>query len=146
MELFTFFPPFHYYVFSTMVAIMNIYIFCAVAMFCILAWALACKFSQLDEQLNELRSKDVDLGVFSVRHLLVCEAVGQFEKYFQNIMLVSISIIFTQAINLSSHAYFFFEKGMYTVMAAYLLEGVVALVLLDAICNVAERLKDEVCK
>ena len=124
----------------------RIYICSAVAMFCILASALACKFSQLDDQLNDWKGEDVDLGVFGVRHLLVCQAVWQLEDYFQNVMLLSISCIFVGAINCSSYAYsqFSIPNPNYASAILEMVEVVVAFVLMDAICYVAECLKDKV--
>ena len=71
-----------------------IYLFSPAAMFCILAWALACKFSQLNNQLKDLKDKNGDLCVFSVRHSLVCQAVLKLQQYFQNVLLALICYIF----------------------------------------------------
>ena len=79
----------------------RIYICSAVALFCILACALARKFSQLKDQLDDLKDNYIDLGVFSVRHSLVCRAVWQLKEYFQNIMLMVISCVFQ--LHSSSH-------------------------------------------
>ena len=123
----------------------HIYLLSAVAMFCIMAWTLACKFSQLSDQLNDLNDKDVDLRVFSVRHSLICQAVWKLQQYFQNVMLLSISCIFGGAINGSSSAYFYFDRETdYKFAILQMVEVGGTLVVLDAICYTAERLKDKV--
>ena len=114
-------------------------------MFCILAWALACKFSQLNDQLNDLKDlKDIDLRIFGIRHSLVCQAVWQLEEYFQNIMLLCVSYIFVGAIDFSACAFSAFNGSEYNEGIFETAQLAVAFVLLDAICNVAERLKDKV--
>ena len=134
--------PLYYIIF---IFIYRVYICSAVALFCILAWALACKFSQLNDQLDDLKDNDVDLGVFSVRHSLVCRAVWQLEEYFQNIMLLAISCIFIGAIGCSSFVlYKAFLDANYNYAVQLIAEVTVAFFLLDAVCYVAECLKDKV--
>lgn len=121
-----------------------IYMCSTMAMFCTLAWALVRKFSQINDQLNDLKEPDVDLRACSVRHSLVCQAVWQLEQYFQNIMLISISCIFVGAVNDSFFSYFYFGRGMYVKAAVFAWEVAYRFFWIDAVCYVAGRLKDEV--
>ena len=122
----------------------RIYICSAVAMFCILAWALACKFSQLNDQLDDLKDSDIDLSVFSVRHSLVCRAVWQLEEYFQNTMLLAIICIFVGAIQSSFCVYKEFRDADYNIVVQQICEVTLVFFLLDAVCYVAECLKEKV--
>lgn len=137
--------PLHACIFIILTWMFHIYICSAVAMFCILVGTLACKFSQLNDQLNDLKYNDVDLGIFSLRHSLICQVVWELQLYFQNIMLLSISCIFTGAINGCSNAYFYFSRQIdYTYAILQMVEVAAAFVVLDAICYASERLKNKV--
>ena len=121
-----------------------IYLFSPAAMFCILAWALACKFSQLDNQLKDLKDKNGDLCVFSVRHSLVCQAVLKLQQYFQNVLLALICYIFLGTISYSYFTYCEFCTGNYKYATVLFSHVITKFLVLKAICYVAECLKEKV--
>ena len=118
------------------------YICLSSIMFCLLAWSVACRLSQLDDQLKNLKGSDV--RVVGVGHSLVCQAVWQLEEYFQITMLLTTGCIFVGIINNCFYSYTSFDEDNYIRAAVHLFQVAVKFVLLDAICYSAERLKDQV--
>lgn len=112
-------------------------------MFCTLAWLLACKFRQISDQVNDSKCGH-QLRAISDRHLLVCQAVDQLDKYFRNILLIVTCCIFIGAINDSFSCYWQFGQANYEMALIFAFETVLDFLLLERICNAAERLKDEV--
>ena len=114
----------------------------SVRMFCTLGLALAMHFEEIATQIDNvslhLPNLKERLNEWSVAHSLVCNAIRQLEEYFGNVLLLSVCCIFTGSTNF---AVFFYDKnknlGNIRFVVRYFL-------LLNAICYVAESLKDQV--
>ena len=115
------------------------------------AWTLSELLAEICSEMERSFADGRDVGrivqVSGVRHSLVCQAVWRLAQFFSNVILVDVACIFVSSIN-----YCFFIMDENTTRRGYLLQAMLWLfnvlprfAVLEAIGQVAERMKDKVC-
>ena len=113
-----------------------------------LAWSLSELFAEIYQEMERAFAGRRDVGrtvqASGVRHSTVCQAVWKLEEFFQNIMLVSVAYIFVSSINFCYAILYRTIKGDFANAAIFLYAVVIRYVLINAVSQVTERLKNKV--
>ena len=134
--------PFACYTFE---AATNIYFTLSAVMFCVLVWALAMQFEEIEKQVDNVLLPRFDfkrlLKEWSIHHSLICRAVFKLETYFSVISLISIGCTFAR---MGSLFYVIREDDHPDYYALSIIRTVEASVLLYAVCSAADMLTNNV--
>ena len=114
----------------------------------ILAWGLSELFAQICKEMERAFADGQGVGLFvqesGVRHSLICQAVWKLDEYFRSITLVNVVCIFVNCINCFVLILDSLNKRKFVNVASYSVGTLIRFLVLEAIAQIAERLKNKV--
>ena len=114
----------------------------------ILTWTLSELFAEIckETELAFATGQDVDrmVQVSGVRHSLVCQAVWTLKEFFSSIMLVNVAYIFISSITYCFAVLYRIDKSNFAAILPFAISSLIRFLVLDAIGQAAERLREKV--